>query len=51
MRVRCKGIADDGMCGLMPLIEGIIPFLLPAHWREVLADITRIPCGRLLFRD
>lgn len=35
--------------GLMLLLEGIVPFLFPRHWRETFNRITRLSDGQIRF--
>ncbi|HEX7634812.1 MAG TPA: DUF2065 domain-containing protein [Noviherbaspirillum sp.] len=35
--------------GLMLLLEGIIPFLFPRHWRETFNRITHLSDGQIRF--
>lgn len=35
--------------GLMLLLEGMVPFLFPKHWRETFNRITHLSDGRIRF--
>lgn len=35
--------------GLMLVIEGILPFVAPARWREMLTKVANLPDGQIRF--
>jgi uncharacterized protein YjeT (DUF2065 family) len=35
--------------GLMLVIEGILPFVAPARWREILTKVAGLPDGQIRF--
>jgi hypothetical protein len=36
-------------CGLVLVIEGLMPFLSPTRWREVFAQVLKLSDGQIRF--